>query len=42
MVCFKTCPLCIGYDKKRIEIVFSFDDVLMKAIEKYQKGVKEA
>lgn len=30
------------YDKKRIEIVFSFDDVLMKAIEKYQKGVKEA
>ena len=24
------------------EIVFSFDDVLMKAIEKYQKGVKEA
>ena len=30
------------YDKKRIEVVFSFDDVLMKAIEKYQKGVKEA
>mgnify|MGYP000012305458 FL=1 len=30
------------YDKKRIEVVFSFDDILMKAIEKYQKGVKEA
>ena len=30
------------YDKKRIEVVFSFDDVLMKTIEKYQKGVKEA
>ena len=30
------------YDKKRIEVVFSFDDILMKAIEKYQKGIKEA
>lgn len=26
------------YDKKRIEVVFKFDDILMRAIEKYQKG----
>ena len=30
------------YDKKRIEVVFKFDDILMRAIEKYQKGEKEA
>ena len=29
------------YDKKRIEVVFKFDDILMRAIEKYQKGEKE-
>ena len=28
--------------KKRIEVVFKFDDILMRAIEKYQKGEKEA
>lgn len=30
------------YDKKRIEVVFKFEDILMRAIEKYQKGEKEA
>ena len=30
------------YDKKRIEVVFKFDDILMRAIEKYQRGGKEA
>ena len=29
------------YDKKRIEVVFKFDDILMRAIEKYQKGKKK-
>lgn len=28
------------YNKKRIEVVFKFDDILMKAIEEYQKGEK--
>lgn len=26
---------------KRIEVVFKFDDILMRAIEKYQKGKKK-
>ena len=32
--------VCV-YDKKRIEVVFKFDDILMRAIEKYQKGKKK-